>query len=662
MNMRQIFRNNIMTSEKKTKDNDKPKNKNNFLRPKTALQKKEGPIKLLNKKTANSKAGFNNTNSYLGKNTNLNTYYYSSNYNSENEDNILSNEENYIKTNPKVLSSFSNTEPNIFRKRAKTATDRFKIKLENITNMFKNEPKNYLSSQQKLIFKHRGLIPGIPKDLLPRLKLVFNIFKNPTFIKYVKKAPSKRQKALEEITDYLWEYNSDHTHILDFYAIFFYYLCTNIQYDIKEINKNEKDLNNIFKSGFANSLQFCRLYEFMCKKNLLRIKRIEGFCKSKELPYYKRGSDVTKINHYWNAIYINKEWYFCDLTFGSGGIKPRNEYHHNYFNPYYFITPADNLIETHRPIDDMWQMTSKIIPAKQFSYTKEINISDFYKKVYEYSINLVSHKYPIIKCDNTKPIFIEIGVKEMAIQAYLYYSNFKDKVSEVKFGFNTEENIFTLEPVFPSNGEYWLEILFREFSSNEVQYLPLINYKIIVSDSQEQYIKNLKKKCSNSQKQKIIKELNLKKRPKSKSIRIPNISKVLISRDKIKFKKDTIICLDNEGAHLISPSGNNIKIGQINDFKVKVPNSEAVCVLDGHEWNYLKRNKKDKNFWYGSFEIKNENISILSMKENKLFTEVFQLKGHYATSNLLRLSQQKKDHFRSMKNIKNIKNKKMSNI
>ena len=50
------------------------------------------------------------------------------------------------------------------------------------------------------------------------------------------------------------------------------------------------------------------------------------------------------------------------------------------------------------------------------------------------------------------------------------------------------------------------------------------------------------------------------------------------------------------------------------------------------------------------------------MKENKLFTEVFQLKGHYATSNLLRLSQQKKDHFRSMKNIKNIKNKKMSNI
>ena len=57
----------------------------------------------------------------------------------------------------------------------------------------------------------------------------------------------------------------------------------------------------------------------------------------------------------------------------------------------------------------MWQMANKIISEKQFSNTREINIGDFYKQVYEHSINLVSHKYPIIKCDS-KPIFIQIGV------------------------------------------------------------------------------------------------------------------------------------------------------------------------------------------------------------------------------------------------------------
>ena len=642
--MRKIFQKNVLMTDKKPLASDIHKNRNNNIRPKTAFKKKEAPIKLVNRKILKLKPGFNAI-----KKTKINYNSYN-NYNSEEDDIFFSGDENTTKTNQKYLPSLSQTEPNIFNsKRAQSANIKFKIKLENINNMFKNEPKLYCTSQKKIIFKHRGLIPGIPNDLLSRLKLVFKIFKNTSIINYVKKAPSKRQLKLESITDYLWAYKADHTYVLDFYSIFFYYLCTNIQYDIKEINKNEENLNKIFQSGYANSLQFCKLFEFMCKKNLLRVKRIEGFCKSMELPHYKKGSDVTVVNHYWNAIYINKEWYFCDLTFGSGGIKPRNEYKKSYFNPYYFLTPPDNLIETHRPIEDIWQMTTKIIPINQFSFSKEINIGDFYKQVYEHSIDLVTHKYPIIKCDN-KPIFIQIGVKEMAIQAFLYYSNFKTRASEVKFEFNTEDSIFTLEPSFPSSGEYWLEILFREFASNEVQYLPLINYKIIVDDSQEKYIENLKKqKKINSQKEKLFKEMK-KKRPKS--IKIPNISKVLISRDQIKSKKETIICLDNEGAYLMSPNGNNIKIGQINDFKVKVPNSEAVCVLDGHEWNYLKRNKKDKNIWFGSFEIKNENVFILSLKENKIFTEVFRLKAHYVTSNLFRLSQQKRDFIKSMRNIK----------
>ena len=650
--MKKIFQKNVLTEENKKQNNLNLNNKNEQLKTETLHKNENGPIKIIDKNNIDLLNEQNNMNSLMDNNIPnlINNNSSNINNNPEDEEIIFSGEDKEEKQSQSMLPILSKTESNQFKKRAKTATDRFKIRLESISNMFKNEPKLYFSSQKKMIFKHRGLIPGIPNDLLSRLKLIFNIFKNPKFVKYVKKAPPKRV-GLEAITEYLWEYNKDHSHLLEFYAIFFYYLCINIKYDIKEMNKNERNLNVIFKNGFANSLQFCKLFEFMCKKNFLRIKRIEGFCKSKELPYYKKGSDVLKVNHYWNAIYINKEWYFCDLTFGSGGIKNRKESIKQYFSPYYFLTPADNLIETHRPIDDMWQMTTKIIPPNQFSNSKVlVNTGEFYKQVFENPMTLVTHKYPLIKCEN-KPISIQIGIKECAIQAFLYHLNNKNKVSEVKFGFNTEDSIFTLEPTFPSNGEYWLEIFFREFSSNEVQYLPLIKYKIIVDDSQEKYFENLKKqKIINSQKEKLLKEFK-NKRPKS--VKIPNISKVLISREQITFtRKQTKICLDNEGAYLISPNSNNIKIGQINNFKVKVPNSESVCVLDGREWNYLKRNRKDKNIWFGNIEIKNENILILSVKENKIFTEVFQLKAHYVSSNLLRLSQQKKEHFKSMRNIK----------
>ena len=115
------------------------------------------------------------------------------------------------------------------------------------------------------------------------------------------------------------------------------------------------------------------------------------------------------------------------------------------------------------------------------------------------------------------------------------------------------------------------------------------------------------------------------------------MSGTLIDRKELINKRQMkSICYDNEGAHLISPANNNIKIGQENNFKIKVPNSEGVCVLDGKNWNYLKRLKKDKTIWVGKVMINNENVLILSMKDNSLYTEVFQLKANNTTSNLLR--------------------------
>ena len=650
-----------MNNNKNLKSSLKDSAKKNF-RPNSVFKKESGPVKILNQDIVK---GDNNDNNQINdenqdineiKDNNdaeineiiQNTISTNNNYINSLNTNEEMIAENETKNQLPLLSSNNRTLPN---KRAKTAKDRYKLKLENIETMFNIRPTFYYErTKKKLSAKKFGLVPGIPHDLLPRLKFVFSIFKNQTLENYVEKTPSKMQNTILPICDYLWEYKTDNKiPELDKYAIFFYYLCTKIQYDIEQVNKDEKDLEKIFKSGYANSFQFCKLFEFMCKKHLLRVKHISGFCKSKEKPYFKVGTNSDKVNHHWNAIYINNQWYFCDLTFGSGGIKPRGEFRKDYFNPFYFLTPPDTLIETHRPIDDLWQLTSKIIPAKQFSAKREIFYADFYKQVYEYGINLVSHDFPVIHFDYcNKPLLIQLGLKEMAIQANLYLHNFRNKISDVKFSFDDKKHIFTLEPIFPENGEYWLEILFREFTSNENQYLPLINYKIIVDDSQEKYFENLKKqKILQEQKEKLLKELK-KKRPKS--VRLTLMSGTIIDRkDLINNKKQKCICLDNEGAHLMVPSNNNIKRGQENNFKIKVPNSEGVCILDGKNWNYLKRMKKDKNMWVGKVMINNENILVLSMKDNSLFTEVFQLKAQNAASNLLKTRHFNKEKLKRFK-------------
>ena len=123
----------------------------------------------------------------------------------------------------------------------------------------------------------------------------------------------------------------------------------------------------------------------------------------------------------------------------------------------------------------------------------------------------------------------------------------------------------------------------------------------------------------------------------------------IIDRKDLKKIKTQKICLDNEGAYLISPSNNNIKMGYENDFKIKVPNSVGVCVLDGKNWNYLKRKKNDKNMWFGKVNIDNPNVTILSMKENSLFTEVFQLKARNVNSKLLKTSRTSRDKDKKIK-------------
>ena len=290
-----------------------------LIRPNSVFKKEIGPIKILNRNQAKDEYNSINTNKKINdENKDLNAlkHYklnknfteYNNNFTSintnTNEDILSENKEDNNQL--PILSTNAHTLPN---KRAKTAKDRYKLKLENLETMFNLKPTFYYErSKKKISLKKFGLVPDIPKDLLPRLKLVFSLFKNPSLEDYIDKAPSKMQNTIMPICDYLWEYKTDSKFKeLDKYAVFFYYLCTKIKYDIKKVNKDEKDLEKIFKSGLANSLQFSKLFEYMCKKHLLRVKHIAGFCKSKELPHFKVGTNSNKINHHWNAIYINSK-------------------------------------------------------------------------------------------------------------------------------------------------------------------------------------------------------------------------------------------------------------------------------------------------------------------------------------------------------------------
>ena len=174
---------------------------------------------------------------------------------------------------------------------------------------------------------------------------------------------------------------------------------------------------------------------------------------------------------------------------------------------------------------------------------------------------------------------------------------------------------YTVTIFFPSDGEYKLVL----FNKKNDEIFKLLTYRISVK------IKN------------IIKHEEPKKKIVKKKIVVPNfraLSPLYYTKkkenkeaklnkcasdfgEKIKNK-----CYDNNDAHVFEPRNKILRIWQDAKFKVRVRNAKNVVVLDGKKWNYLRR--KEDDIYEGIIPIKSENIVVCAMRNNNIYTEVFE--------------------------------------
>lgn len=464
---------------------------------------------------------------------------------------------------------------------------------------------------------------GIPLTLLERIKLMITIFNDEEFIAYYKATPQRISSSLEKITDHITSYTGPHGE-LSIFAMIFYYISHQITYCKKGLNQNQVDNDqkpeNVLKQGMALSNGFCNLFEHFCKPLKLRYKRINGHCK-----YFgfKIGTDCSVNNHSWHGIRVRNEWYFCDVTFSSGGNQEKNKFVATYFNPYYFMTPPEYLIDSHRPEDDDWQMNPKTVTLKQFSLRSNLHLAEFYQKVYEKDMTLVSHEFPVIHSPDLTSLVIQLIIPQTVLLANLYYANVKAKICELKYSYDDKTNLFFLEPVFPAKGEYIISISGRSVISTDLIYHHLINYKIKVGETYAFKRPHLllKKYKETKRRETLINNTAVP------SLRLHTNQGPRMLTDYNKFllgKENKKICLDNTNAYLFEPRAVILKIGNETKFKVRIKGALAVFVLDGKKWSYLK--KKDEDLYEGQVIIQGEQVSICSLKSCNVYTEVFQFK------------------------------------
>lgn len=134
--------------------------------------------------------------------------------------------------------------------------------------------------------------------------------------------------------------------------------------DSATIYKNYND--NIVKKVLREKVAICdgysRLFKTLCDYSNIKSEIVTGYIRW----YSDAIGEQTKRIHAWNAVQIDNKWYLLDVTWASGYSNTGVTKFKKEYDEYYFLTPPDNLINDHFPLDSKWSLLSHPINLGQF--------------------------------------------------------------------------------------------------------------------------------------------------------------------------------------------------------------------------------------------------------------------------------------------------------
>jgi transglutaminase/protease-like cytokinesis protein 3 len=98
---------------------------------------------------------------------------------------------------------------------------------------------------------------------------------------------------------------------------------------------------------------YATLFEKLARQAGLEVVTIKGYAKAYG---HTPGTRFERPNHAWNAIKINGRWRLVDTTWGAGYVS--NGKYVKRLTETFFLAPPEQLMFSHFPLDDAWQLQS----------------------------------------------------------------------------------------------------------------------------------------------------------------------------------------------------------------------------------------------------------------------------------------------------------------
>ncbi len=257
------------------------------------------------------------------------------------------------------------------------------------------------------------------------------------------------------------------------------WITANIEYDFAGVNNPNYDISEeaTFKRGKSICSGYAGLYKKISDNLELIVERIGGYSKGFNFNLGETIEDSEK--HEWNAVQIDKDWFFIESTWGAGYSTDQTIFTKK-FNPYYFFTPPQEYIRGHLPFDSKWQLLPKSKEISQQTFIEFAPLkSDFFTLGFssidpDYTFNDVKEKGKVILYFEKHK---EINYHELKVMAKLYLIENDNKkeipnsILEIR-----KDDSFEINYIINKKGEYKLQIFGND--GKEKEYNELCTLKL----------------------------------------------------------------------------------------------------------------------------------------------------------------------------------------
>ena len=298
--------------------------------------------------------------------------------------------------------------------------------------------------------------------------------------KIINETPEREKTSLAQLIKYFKKKSNNLSKIEKAYIIY-KWITLNIDYDLAGVNDKNYDVSaeTTFNKGKSISEGYSNLFKkISCDLNLIVVK-ILGH--SKGLDFQLTDKFRVNENHAWNAIQINKVWYFIETSWGAGYMKDHKNFIKN-FTSYYFLTPPIQFIRGHFPKESKWQLLPKEEKIDQKKYMEFVDLkSTFYELGFE-SIEpdfCVNH---IINVNGSVKIYFNennVHIDKIKITANLELIQNKTNLVEIENSTIVikNKNYFEINYIINNKGKYILKIFGAKLE--EEQYHELCSLILI---------------------------------------------------------------------------------------------------------------------------------------------------------------------------------------